>query len=128
MSKLVKLFLFAALFALTLGLALNFTPVQAAHHTFNIYVKHNINGTSLGLDKALPVDVYVNGGKTFTFSFGESFSASLPAGNYYIQVKLAGTDTTVMTLGPTDIPGDVDVTIRAQLSAEKTPTLRVNIK
>ena len=128
MSKLVKISLFAALLALALGLALNFAPVQASNHTFNIYVKHNINGTSLGLDKALPVDVYVNGAKAFTFSFGESFSAALPAGTYSIAVKLAGTDTTVMSLGPVEIPAGVDVTIRAQLSAEKTPTLRVMAK
>ena len=91
-------------------------------------MKHNINGRSLGLEKALPVDVYLNGGYAFTFSFGESFSASLPADNYFIEVKLAGTNTTVMTLGPADIPAGADVTIKATLSGGKTPVLKANIK
>ena len=112
---------------LAIAFALNVTTVQA-QDTFDLSVKHNINGRSLGLEKALPVDVYVNGNNTFTFSFGDSFEASLPEGNYTIVVKLAGTGTTVMTLGPVDIPGGVDVTIRAQLSGNKTPALKVNIK
>jgi hypothetical protein len=104
-------------------------PVQVAgHKTINLYVKHNINGRSLGLDKELPVDVYVNGGYAFTFEFGEDFTAKLPAGEYFIQVKLAETDIVVMSLGPTDIPSGVDVTIRATLGAEKTSTLRVVVK
>ncbi len=129
MSKFFKLSIFAIVLAIAVGFAFSFSPVQAdGHETFNLYVKHNINGRSLGRDKALPVDVYVNGNQTFSFSFGESFSASLPAGNYFIEVKLAGTDTIVMSLGPTDIPAGVDVAIRATLGAQKTPTLRVNVK
>ena len=96
--------------------------------TFDIFVKHNINGRSLGLEKALPVDVYLNGDYAFTFNFGESVSTSLPADNYFIEVKLAGTDATVMTLGPADIPAGADVTIRATLSGGKTPVLKANIK
>jgi hypothetical protein len=76
----------------------------------------------------LPVDVYVNGDYAFSFEFSDSVSTSLPAGNYFIEVKLAGTDTVVMSLGPTDIPAGVDVTIRATLSAEKTPMLKVWVK
>jgi hypothetical protein len=129
MSKFYKLSLFASIIAIALSLFASLSPVQAAgHETFDLYVKHNINGRSLGLEKELPVDVYVNGGKAFSFEFGESFSAELPAGNYFIQVKLAGTEIVVMSLGPTDIPADVDVTIRATLGAGKTPTLRVNVK
>jgi hypothetical protein len=104
-------------------------PVQiACHKTFNLYVKHNINGRSLGLDKELLVDVYVNGGYVFSFEFGEDFTAKLPAGEYFIQVKLAETDIVVMSLGPTDIPAGGDVAIRATLGAQKTPTLRVVVK
>jgi hypothetical protein len=129
MSKFYKLSLFASIIAIALSLFASLSPVQAdGHETFDLYVKHNINGRSLGLEKELPVDVYVNGGKAFSFEFGESFSAELPAGNYFIQVKLAGTEIVVMSLGPTDIPAGVDVTIRATLGAMKTPTLRVNVK
>jgi hypothetical protein len=128
MKTLSKLSVLGALFALIVGLALSVTPVMAAENTFDIYVKHNINGRSLGLDKELPVDVYVNGNYAFTFEFGDSFSASLPADNYYIEVKLAGTNVTVMSLSPTDIPAGVDVTIKATLSGEKNPVLRVNVK
>ena len=128
MSKFTKFSMFGVLVVMILTLLISAAPAKAAENTFGIYVKHDINGRSLGLDKALPVDVYVNGGKAFTFEFGDSFSADLPAGIYTIDVKLAGTDTTVMSLGPVEIPADVDVTIKAQLSANKTPTLHVNVK
>ncbi len=128
MSKISKLSLIGTLLALLFAFAFSAAPVKAAEDTFNIYVKHDINGRSLGLDKALPVDVYVNGGYVFTFEFGDNYSASLPGGTYTIDVKLAGTEITVMSLGPVEIPAGVDVTIRAQLGAEKTPTLRVGIK
>jgi hypothetical protein len=128
MTKLSKLSLFGALFALIFGLVLSASPVMAADHTFDIYVKHNINGRSLGLDKELPVDVYVNGGYAFTFEFGDDFSASLPEGTYSIDVKLSGTNATVMSLGSTDIPAGVDVIIKAKLSADKTPILKVKVK
>jgi hypothetical protein len=129
MSKIFKLSIFVAVLAIAFGFAFSPSPAQAAgHENFNLKVKHNINGQSLGLDKALPVDIYANGNYVDTFSFGEIFKAELPAGNYFIEVKLAGTSTVVMSLGPTDIPADVDVTIRATLGADKTPTLRVNIK
>lgn len=128
MSKFFKMSIFASIIAILTVFAFSSSLVQANGGTFDLYVKHNINGRSLGLDKELPVDVYVNGGKAFTFSFGEDFSAELPAGNYFIEVKLAGTDTVVMSLGPTNIPAGVSVAIRATLGAEKTPTLRVVIE
>jgi hypothetical protein len=128
MNRISRHILIGTLLALVLGFAFNLAPVKAADDTFNIYVKHNINGRSLGLEKALPVDVYVNDNYAFTFEFGDSFSAALPAGTYWIDVKLAGTDVTVMSLGSTDIPAGVYVSIAAQLSDGKTPTLRVNVK
>lgn len=129
MSKFFKLSILASILAIAFVFAFSPSPAQAAgHETFDLYVKHNINGRSLGLDKELLVDVYVNGGYAFSFSFGEDFSASLPAGEYFIEVKLAGTDLVVMSLGPTEIPAGVNVAIRATLGAEKTPTLRVLVK
>jgi hypothetical protein len=127
MSKFYKLSLFASIIAIALSLFASLSPVQA-EGTFDLEVYHRINGRSLGAQKELPVDVFVNGGYVFTFEFGESFSAELPAGNYFIEVKLSGTDIVVMSLGPTDIPAGVSVAIRATLGAQKTPTLRVNVK
>ena len=115
--------------AAVLSIVLLFNVQTAsANNSFDITVKHGINGTSIGLDKDLPVDVYVNGDKAFTFSFKDIVSTSLPAGEYTIMVKLAGTETVVMSLGPVEIPAGVDVGIRAKLSAEKTPTLKVQVK
>ena len=115
--------------AAVLSIVLLFNVQTAsANDSFDITVKHGINGTSLGLDKDLPVDVYVNGDKAFTFSFKDIVSTSLPAGEDNILVKLAGTETVVMSLGPVDIPAGADVGIRAKLSAEKTPTLKVQVK
>ena len=113
---------------LALVLVVSVQPADASEGKFDLTVKHGINGRSLGLDKDLPVDVYVNGGKAFTFEFKDIKNVRLDAGTYTIMVKLAGTDTTVMSLGPTTIPEDVDVSIRAKLSAEKTPILKVKVK
>ena len=124
-----KLFKFSVIFSVfAIALAFTPTPVKADGHEFNLTVKHNINGVSLGLDKELAVDVYVNNAPAFTFSFGETFEASLEEGKYEIVVKLAGTEDMVMTLGPVDIPGGVHVMIKAQLSGFKTPTLKVKVK
>jgi hypothetical protein len=121
-----------ALVALAVVMALvmvvNVQIASASEGKFDLTVKHGINGRSLGLDKDLPVDVYVNGGKAFTFGFKDIVNTQLDAGTYTIMVKLAGTDTTVMSLGPTYIPEGVDVNIRAKLSAEKTPILKVKVK
>lgn len=128
MNKLSKLSLFAFAIALVFGLAFSAAPAFASENTFDLTVKHNINGRSLGLDKALPVDIYVNGALAIpNFTFGETVNVSLPAGEYAIKVNLAGTDATVMSLGATEIPAGVDVTIKAQLSADKTPTLKVRV-
>jgi hypothetical protein len=130
MSKFFKVSIFASILAIAFVFAFSPSPAQANGGTFDLDVFHNINGRSLGLDKELPVDVYVNGNKVFTFSFGESrsFVGLLEAGEYFIEVKLAGTDIVVMSLGPVEIPAGVSVSIRATLGAQKTPTLRVNVK
>lgn len=129
MSKKIfkKASLIALLAVLIAVVGLSAAPVKA-DDTFEIYVRHNINGRSLGLDKALPVDVYVNGANAFSLDFKDAVSTSLPAGNYQFEVKLAGTGTTIMSFGPADIPAGVDVRVLATLSGEKTPTLKVNVK
>ena len=126
MSTLFKFSVILSVFVF--AIAFNPTPVKADSHEFDLTVKHNINGISLGLDKNLPVDVYVNGGYAFTFTFGETIETSLPAGDYFIEVKLAGTEIVVMELQTGEVLADVDVMIKAQLSGFKTPTLKVKVK
>ena len=127
MLKISRSSLVASIFGLALVVGLSATPAEA-HGTFDIEVKHNINGRALGLDKELPVDVYLNGDYAFTFEFGDTFAAELPANVYSVDVKLGGTGTTVISLPPTPIPSGVSVVIRAQLSGNKTPILRVGVK
>ena len=127
MSKLFKFSIILSVFAI--AIAFNPAPAQAeGHDEFDLTVKHNINGMSLGLDKDLPVDVYVDGAYAFTFAFGETVETSLPAGDYFIEVKLAGTSAVVMELQTGEVPADVDVKITAKLSGFKTPTLKVKVK
>jgi hypothetical protein len=94
---------------------------------FYLLAAHGINGERLGLDSALPVDVYVNGGYAFTFEFKDTVTAMLPAGNYTIDVALAGTDTFVMSLGPVDLEGCTKVRVVAKL-VDGTPTLLARIR
>lgn len=81
---------------------------------FDLTVMHRINGEPLGLDRDLPVDVYVNGGKAFTFELSDTVRTSLPAGEYDIEVKLAGTDVVVLSLYDAEIPAGADVKIMAK--------------
>jgi len=98
--------------------------------TFDVKVRHSIDGRSLGLKKALPVNVYINGALAIPdFRFGDSVSTSLQAGTYTIAVTLAdGTPLPSMNLGPVDLPADADVTINAKLTADKTPILFAQVK
>ena len=128
MSKFYKLSIFAVVIAIAVGFAFNISPVQADGHEFDLQVSHRINGRALGLDKELPVDVYVNGGLAIPgFTFGQVVETELEAGTYTIVVTLAGTDDVVMSLGPVEIPAGADVSIRATLGSEG-PTLRAKIK
>jgi CRISPR/Cas system-associated exonuclease Cas4 (RecB family) len=93
--------------------------------TFDVKVRHSIDGRSLGLNKALPVNVYINGNLAIPrFEFGDVVTTSLRAGTYSIAVTLLdGTPLPSMDLGPVDLPADADVLINAKLSADKTPIL-----
>jgi len=104
--------------------------VMMSDGTFDVKVRHSIDGRSLGLKKALPVNVYINGALAIPdFRFGDSVSTSLRAGTYTIAVTLAdGTPLPSMNLGPVDLPADADVTINAKLTADKTPILFAQVK
>lgn len=95
--------------------------------SFYLLAAHGINGERLGLPEELPVDVYVNGDFAFTFEFKDTVKAMLPAGEYTIDVALAGTDTFVMSLGPVEIPGCVKARVVAKL-VDGTPTLLARIR
>jgi hypothetical protein len=110
MRRIIVLAIVALLAMATLAPA----AIAADEGNFDITVKHRINGIPLGLDRELPVDVYVNGGKAFTFELSDTVRTQLPAGDYFIQVKLAGTDTTVLELQTGDVPAGVDVEIIAK--------------
>ena len=119
-----------------MALALFAPAASADEHTFDLSVYHGINGQAIGLSKDLPVDVYVNGELAIPdLEFKDKIEGiELPAGDYYIQVALAGTNTFIdsMSVGspsnPAAIPGGVDVSVHAKLSGGKTPILKVKIK
>jgi hypothetical protein len=112
-------------------------PGASANDTFEVTVYHQINGKSAGailfddpkaLPKALPVDVYVNGGLAFEdLKFGKMEKATLPAGEYTFTVNLANTNTQIMSFGPAEIPAGAEVVVRAKL-INQTPTLAVKVK
>ena len=112
--------------ALIFVTAFSAQPV-AASSDFNLEVSHLINGNDLGLDRDLPVNVYVNGSLAIPdFRFGEKVETSLAAGWYTITVFLTdGTPLPSMTVGPVNIPAGVDVTIKARLNTLDTPYLQV---
>ena len=119
--------------SLVLGLvfaSVLFAPqAKAEAGKFNLTVKHMINGSDLGLDKELPVNVFVNGALAIPdFRFGETVMTELPAGSYLINVQLLdGTPLPFMDLGRIEIPADVDVTIKALLDYEGNPYLNAAI-
>jgi hypothetical protein len=101
----------------------------SAEENFKITIIHNINGTSLGLDKDLPVDIYVNGANAIqNVTFRQTIETMLEAGTYTFEVKLAGTSTTVMSFGPAEVPAGAYVTARARLGSGKTPFLDVKVR
>jgi hypothetical protein len=112
--------------ALLLVTAFSTAPASASSD-FNLEVRHMINGNDLGLNRELPVDVYINGSLAIPdFRFGEKIETKLAAGWYTITVFLAdGTPLPSMTVGPVNIPAGVDVSIKAQLNSMDVPYLKV---
>jgi hypothetical protein len=105
-------------------------PVMPSDGSFDVTVRHSVNGTSLGLPKALPVNVYINGNMAISgFEYGDKIQTSLRAGTYTITVTLAdGTPLPSMTLGPVDIEAGADLIINAKLTGDKTPILFARVK
>ena len=105
-------------------------PVMPSDGSFDVTVRHSVNGTSLGLPKALPVNVYINGNMAISgFEYGDKIETSLRAGTYTITVTLAdGTPLPSMTLGPVDIEAGADLIINAKLTGDKTPILFARVK
>jgi hypothetical protein len=89
--------------------------VAAEEGNFDLTVKHRINGNPLGLDRQLPVDVYVDGGLAIEdFMLSDTVKTQLPAGDYYIEVKLANTETVVLDLQTGEVPEGANVEIIAK--------------
>jgi hypothetical protein len=106
-----------------------------ADGNFGVSVYHGIKGTRLGLSEALPVDIYIYSPAGLiayvpNFTFGQRFDTQLPAGNYEIMVysQELGTFLPSMTIGPVDIPENVEVRLNAQLTPDKTPVINVKVK
>lgn len=102
---------------------------------FAVSVYHGINGRTLGLSQELPVDIYIyNDLGLFAyvpgFTFGERFDAELPAGEYEINVfsQELGVFLPSMTVGPVDLPENIQVRLSAQLAAGLTPVVNVKVK
>ena len=89
--------------------------VAADEGNFDLTVKHRINGNPLGLDRQLPVDVYVDDVLAIEdFMLSDTVKTQLPAGDYYIEVKLADTDTVVLDLQTGEVPKGANVEIIAK--------------
>ena len=89
--------------------------VAADEGNFDLTVKHRINGNPLGLERQLPVDVYVDGGLAIEdFMLSDTVKTQLPAGDYYIEVKLANTGTVVLDLQTGEVPEGANVEIIAK--------------
>jgi len=135
-TKIRSWHMLAVIAVFTMAFALFVPTASADEDTFSLSVYHGINGKSIGLEKDLPVDVYVNGSVAIPgLVFKDKLEGiELPEGDYYIQVALAGTNTFIdsMSIGsqsePVTIPAGVDVSVHAKLSGEKTPILKVKIK
>ena len=108
-----------------------FAPAASAADpgNFDLTVKHRINGNPIAnqlgidVDRELPVDVYVNGDMAFSFELGDTIKTQLEAGTYNVEVKLAGTDVTVLSLYDAEIPEGVSVDITAKRTGKLTADL-----
>lgn len=124
----------AAVLAVTFGIGVG-PALAAGHDTFDVSVYHGIDGQRLDLSRELPVDVYIFNkvgliGLVSDFTYQERFEATLPAGEYTIQIWSRELQTFLpsMTVGPVDIPEGVEVRMNAQLGEGKTPLINVRVK
>lgn len=124
----------AVILASLLALSLQTMEASARNggDTFNVKVKHGINGHDLGLSQELPVDVmvYKDGAllTTLRLEYRETFNAELPSGEYLIMVEsLEAGPLPSMTVGPVDVPAGVEVGFKAVLD-NGTPILQVRIR
>lgn len=103
---------------------------DADNGTVDLTVLHRINGEDLGLDKALPVDVCVNGEFAFTFEYGDKVKTDIPAGEYTFEVYLEAAEKCagdpVLSAGPAELPAGSKVVAKAALLGGE-PTLAVKV-
>jgi len=95
----------------------------------DVFIRHNINGSDLGFDSALPVDIEVNGaclaqGVTFDAQLGP---VSLDPGQYDVQVKLSdgACGGTTVIVDQFNVQFAENLSVVAHLSETQTPTLSV---
>ena len=132
MSKFSKLSIFAVVIAIAVGFAFSISPVQADGHEVYLRVSHRINGRALGLEKELPVDIWVNGAPYATgVTFGGVLTDELAPGSYSIKVYLAGSDpasdSPIMSL-MAELEGGLKVDLIATLGRGKAPVLRAVVR
>jgi hypothetical protein len=123
-SNFSKFFIGGLVLALAVAFIFTIAPAQASgNDTFNITVKHRINGEKLGLDRELPVNVNVYKDGQFlaqipNFEYRDNFKTELPAGEYFVEVTLADGTPIGLTLGPVDLAAGLNVTVIAKLTSE----------
>ena len=111
----MRRFALLAVVALLAVAAIAPAAVAADEGNFDLTVKHRINGNPLGLERQLPVDVYVDGGLAIEdFMLSDKVKTQLPAGDYFIEVKLANTETVVLDLQTGEVPEGANVEIIAK--------------
>ena len=88
--------------------------VAAAQEGFDVYVRHGIDGTALGLSQELPViaNVYLNGEllAAIPLEYQDEFRATLPDGEYLITIYSVELETEIesMQVGPVEIGEEVN--------------------
>ena len=122
----------AAMLVALLAFSLQTIDASAQSDTFNVKVKHAIDGNALGLSEELPVDVmvYRDGAllATLRLEYQEVYKAELPAGEYLIMVEsVEAGPLPSMTVGPVEVPAGVTVGFKAILEGS-TPILDVKIR
>ncbi len=121
------LLLVVMLMATTASAVFAGNPGEPGDGKADLTVMHRIDGEKLGLEKALPVDLCLNGRYAGTLSYGENWSKQIPADAYTIQIflkaekKCAGDP--VLSEGPIKLPPGSKTYAKAGLEG-KTPVLK----